>query len=365
MTAKLVLVLGYLSLIAVTLVSWPVIRDVCTGFFRFGTVPLRAETIILERDFTLAGTTGQTVYRVRGTWEKDGKPTGDVLGHRPGRRQLAFDLRNSDKLTARAQADPRSICSTQASELATPRRFFVETEAGATALAGRRRDRRTITSGSHRAVAARFERHATIHYDACPGSRALRGSLSQPARTRRGRICGSAELWSRERAASRARLGHGGRVHRHRRGGRAEQHALLELRARQGLGHGRVGRRDPQRHRRPHDRPVAHRLRVPSRGCQPGALAAAGCVISAAISGSGSLASILGMALPCMMSLEFIRNVPVTGDRVAAMTAEGIADRYPELGWPLLDHDPRVRFPGPGSRARSACATRSPGAGPT
>ena len=43
-------------------------------------------------------------------------------------------------------------------------------------------------------------------------------------------------------------------------------------------------------------------------------------------------ASILGMALPCMMSLEFIRNVPVTGDRVAAMTAEGIADRYPGLG---------------------------------
>jgi len=43
-------------------------------------------------------------------------------------------------------------------------------------------------------------------------------------------------------------------------------------------------------------------------------------------------ASILGMALPCMMSLEFIRNATVTGDRVAAMTAEGIADRYPTLG---------------------------------
>ena len=42
-------------------------------------------------------------------------------------------------------------------------------------------------------------------------------------------------------------------------------------------------------------------------------------------------ASILGMALPCMMSLEFIRNVPVTGDRVAAMAAQGIADRYPGL----------------------------------
>ena len=43
------------------------------------------------------------------------------------------------------------------------------------------------------------------------------------------------------------------------------------------------------------------------------------------------LASILGMALPCMMSLEFIRNATVTGDRVAAMTAEGIALRYPSF----------------------------------
>ena len=60
MTAKLVLVLGYLSLIAVTLVSWPVIRDVCTGFFRVGTVPLRAQTIILERDFTIQEKRGAT-----------------------------------------------------------------------------------------------------------------------------------------------------------------------------------------------------------------------------------------------------------------------------------------------------------------
>jgi hypothetical protein len=43
-------------------------------------------------------------------------------------------------------------------------------------------------------------------------------------------------------------------------------------------------------------------------------------------------ASILGMALPCMMSLEFIRNATVTGDRVAAMTALGIADRFPSFG---------------------------------
>ena len=44
-------------------------------------------------------------------------------------------------------------------------------------------------------------------------------------------------------------------------------------------------------------------------------------------------ASVLGMALPCMMSLEFIRNAPVVGDRVAAMVAEGMAVRYPDYRW--------------------------------
>ena len=43
-------------------------------------------------------------------------------------------------------------------------------------------------------------------------------------------------------------------------------------------------------------------------------------------------ASFIGMALPCMLSLQFIRNATVAGDRVAAMTAEGIALRYPDYG---------------------------------
>jgi hypothetical protein len=33
-----------------------------------------------------------------------------------------------------------------------------------------------------------------------------------------------------------------------------------------------------------------------------------------------------------MLSLQFIRNATVAGDRVAAMTAEGISQRYPEYG---------------------------------
>jgi hypothetical protein len=42
------------------------------------------------------------------------------------------------------------------------------------------------------------------------------------------------------------------------------------------------------------------------------------------------LASFVGMALPCMLSLEFIRNTTVFEHRVAAMTAEGLASRYPD-----------------------------------
>jgi hypothetical protein len=50
------------------------------------------------------------------------------------------------------------------------------------------------------------------------------------------------------------------------------------------------------------------------------------------------MCSFVGLALPCMLSLEFLRNMPVSDHRVAAMIAEGMSDRYPEFGgvlWPL------------------------------
>ena len=41
------------------------------------------------------------------------------------------------------------------------------------------------------------------------------------------------------------------------------------------------------------------------------------------------ICSFVGMALPCMMSLEFIRNAPVSENRVAALTADGLSLRFP------------------------------------
>jgi hypothetical protein len=68
MTAKLVFVLGFLGFVAVTMVSAPVVRDVVTGFFRFGTVPLRPETLIVGRHFNVQVEEDGVTYRVAGSW---------------------------------------------------------------------------------------------------------------------------------------------------------------------------------------------------------------------------------------------------------------------------------------------------------
>ena len=43
------------------------------------------------------------------------------------------------------------------------------------------------------------------------------------------------------------------------------------------------------------------------------------------------MCSVVGLALPCMLSLEFLRNTPVSDHRVAAMTAQGMASAFSGL----------------------------------
>ena len=47
------------------------------------------------------------------------------------------------------------------------------------------------------------------------------------------------------------------------------------------------------------------------------------------------MCSVIGLALPCMLSLEFLRNTPVSDHRVAAMTAQGMAARFPDYAGPI------------------------------
>src|SRR5581483_8370069 len=132
MTFKLVYVLSYLTLVTVLLVPASVWWEVTTGFFRFGTVPLRAESIVAGRHFDLAEREGEVLYRARGTVETDGVTVAEFAVMREGKKQ-SYKLGESvpEDLTARRQA-----LIDRAKVLAQPGRFFIRSqEADATLTA--------------------------------------------------------------------------------------------------------------------------------------------------------------------------------------------------------------------------------------
>jgi hypothetical protein len=329
MTAKLVLVLGYLSLVAVTLVSWPVFREICTGFVSFGMVPLRAQSIILERHFTLQERQGTTLYRLSGTWEKDGLPTGDLLVI-AGNHTTRFNLRKSEELSVETKT-VRDRLLKRARDLALPGHFFVETDAGRAVVSaeGEIVDHH-LWKPAHLTVTDSSGRHgyATLGEVSEPYSSVLRNLLSHEGVENvglLGYVRDHGRLPALDWATIVAFIGIAGA------GGLSN--TLFSNYARdKGWGMG------------------SHVGAIPSAiGGRTIGLSHIGCAFLPEgdnlarwrgwmrhiqrDQGIFILASILGMALPCMMSLEFIRNATVTGDRVAAMTAEGIANRYPSFGW--------------------------------
>jgi hypothetical protein len=328
MTAKLVFVFGYLTLIAAAMVSWPVVHDVCTGFVSFGTLPSRAQTIILERHFTLEEQCAGMLCRVSGTWERDGRPTGDlVVIH--GDCSTRYDLRNAANLSEEIRAC-RDRLLDQAKARAAPHHFVFETFADGVLLSA---DGEIINHHLWKPAHLRIrDSGGTRDYVAL-------GDVPEPYKARFRNLLehegveyvGALSYWreagrlpSVDWALVVAFIGIAGA------GGLSN--TLFSNYARdKGWG----------------------------MGCHVGAIPSAigGRTIGLSHIGSVFLpegknlsrwrgwmrhvirdqgvwifASILGMALPCMMSLEFIRNATVTGDRVAAMTALGIADRYPSVG---------------------------------
>jgi hypothetical protein len=327
MTAKLVLVLGYLLLVGVTMVSWPVVYDVWTGFFRFGAVPLRADTIILQHDFTVQEREGATLYRVAGTWEQDGRPTGE-LSVDEGSRKARFDLR-SGSLSPQIKS-VRDRLLARARERTEPGRFFIETDAGGVLLAAEGE-----IIDHHRWKPARLS---------VRGSRGVRqyALLAQVPEPYASRFH---NLLAHEGAEYVGLLSYG------RQTGRLPPLDWGMIVAFIGIaGAGGLANTLFSNYARDKGWGMGALVgAIPSAiGGRMIGLSHIGCIFVPENEnlprwrgwmrhilrdqGIWIFASILGMALPCMMSLEFIRNVPVTGDRVAAMTAMGIADRYPGLG---------------------------------
>ena len=327
MTTKIVLVLGYLLLLTVFMVSARNMREVVTGFFQFGTIPLRAETVVAGPHFTVTEHEGSNVYTIKGTIENgqalvidfdvpEGEVTDDVLEQHEAARQ---------RLVGRAQ------------DLAQEGRFFVEdTKEDVTLRIGGiitperiwQPDKIEIEEADGPKRYSRLEEVPGI-----PGEKAR--ALVKYQGAQRVSLFGYVRQHGRLPdlnwailAAFAAIAGAGGM-----------SNTLSSNYARdKGWGMGKlVGA-------------------IPSAvGGHTITLSHVGKVFPLDKSNMARwrgwirhifrdqaivwmLCCFVGMALPCMVSLEFIRNVPVEGDRVTALIADGASRQYPEyrnLLWPL------------------------------
>lgn len=334
MTAKLVLVLGYLSIVAVCMVSLHVFADVLTGFLGFGTIPLRADTIIAGRHFSIRAQHEGAPITIKGSWDTAGHPVGDLLIGEPfGRlKPQRISLDNESKVAElnAALLPLRKQLLELAESYAFTDRFFVETREGDHVLAADgsivdhhhwRPSRLTISSNGQTQEFTRLDAIPAPHADRFRNLLEHEGMEYVNAFTYIGQhgalpmldwavivsfigIAGAGGLtntffsnYARDKGWGMGR--HVGAI--------PSAVGALTI----GLSHtGRVF-------------PFDDANRANWRGWMRHILRDQLVWV---------IASIIGMALPCMMSLEFIRNAPVTGDRVAAMTAEGIAERFPSLG---------------------------------
>ncbi len=326
MSLKLILVLGYLSFVALFMVTPRVGWEVVKGFVRFGDYPQRADTIIVNRHFSLSVVEGDATYLIKGTNE----PTGTILGD--------FRVNGEPvKDPSPAQIAQRDALQHQAESMLHDGQFFVETrtESGARLAA-----RGVADDGWHptsfEVTPANSSTHTYSQLDQVPDE--YRGTL--------------AELIKHEGVEHKSLVAY---YWRH---GRLPQLDWLTLVAFAAIaGSGGLANTLFSNYARDKGWGMGARVgAIPSAiGGLPIALSHVGEVFpldDANVSRwKGWIrhitrdqtivwmtASFVGMALPCMLSLQFIRNATVAGNRVAAMTAEGIAARYPDysgLFWTL------------------------------
>lgn len=324
MAIKLVVVLSYLVFAVALTASEATVREVCEGFIDFGAVPLRADTIVDGRHFNLWQTEGDTAYRLKGTLENGQALVTDFVVERTGSTQSndRGDTPESDVSEVRARMLRR------AEALADPRRFTIETRENDTALSmSGTIDSHHAWQPDHWELAEGSQRQVYERLDDVPEP--WRERFGEFARRRGLRNVGVVSYleehgqlppldWAMI-ATLAAIAGAGGMTNtlfsnytRDKGWGMGAHVGAIPsaIGGRQiKLSHvGMVFRFDEQSRRR---------WRGWFRHILKDQL------------GIWMAASFIGMALPCMLSLEFIRNAPVAGDRVAAMVAEGMADRYP------------------------------------
>jgi len=331
---KLVVVFGFLLVVGLFMVSARNAREIVSGFFRVGSVALRADTVIAAPHFSLLEREGSSDYTVQGTLEK-GQPVVTAFVVRHGGLSRRFEsgakLPNEEGLEARL-----ARLAERATALTRHGGFYVESVDPVTrkrvSVEGSIRSDQTWQP-SRFSITQGLETHVFERQEDVPAadSERIRAWIANQGFERVGL---PGYWWRHGRlpdvdwallAAFAAIAGAGGL-----------SNALFSNYARdKGWGMGaKVGA-------------------IPSAiGGRAIGLSHVGMVFTitpAALQNWKGwfrhivrdqvvvwmLCSVIGLALPCMLSLEFLRNTPVSEHRVAAMTAQGMSLRFPAFARPL------------------------------
>lgn len=327
MSVKLVVVLGFCGFICIFMVSGNTAMQVVRGFLGFGTLPLRAETVVVGSHFTVSETEEGIEYQLRGTFNGEQLDFG-VFEIDDGETKTKYQ---HDQEMSESELTRYNALLARARTLASPGRFYVRTARGGTDLAVE-----GIIDEDRLWQASRV----TVSHD---GSEQTYNSLEAVPPDLRARVVDllenngaeltnvfsyvarHGELPPMDWAILAAFIGIAGA------GGMSN--SLFSNYCRdKGWGMGKhvgaipsaVGGRNIS---------LSHvgatfELNDESRKNWRGWLRH----VIRDQTAVWMLCSFIGMALPCMISLEFIRNHSVEGARVAAMTAEGLAQRNPDFG---------------------------------
>jgi len=327
MTFKLIFVLTYLTAVTVFMVSPGVWGEVLGGFVQFGQVPQRADTVVAGPHFQLLERDGDVAYGIRGTIEH-GQPT--VAAFTVSRDGVTSSYKLGAPVPEELAAKRQALID-RAVSLAQPGRFFIEDHKDSATLTVQGEigdDRRWHPERLTVTTPEQVSRYTDLAAVPEPHRKRFEELLHHKGLTHVGLVSYTREHgrlppqdWAML-AGFAAIAGLGGMAN-----------TLFSNYARdKGWGMGKyVGA-------------------IPSAiGGRNISLSHTGRVFPLDTENRSrwfgwmrhirrdqyiwTFVQFLGMALPCMLTLEFIRNATVEGHRVGAMTAEGMADRYPDHRW--------------------------------
>ena len=334
MLVKLVVVFAFLLLVGLFMVSARNAREIVAGFFRVGSVALRADTVIAAPHFSLMEREGSSEHTVQGTLEED-RPvvTAFIIRHGESSRRFEPGVKLPDEEGLEARL---ARLAERATALTRRGGFYVESVDPVTrhkiSVEGTIRSDQTWLPGRI-SITQGLETREFEHPEDVPAadSERVRAWVANQGFERVGLL---GFWWRHGRlpdvdwsllAAFAAIAGAGGL-----------SNALFSNYARdKGWGMGaKVGA-------------------IPSAiGGRAITLSHVGMVFPITPAtlkhwkgwfrhivrdqvAVWMLCSVVGLALPCMLSLEFLRNTPVSDHRVAAMTAQGMAARFPDYARPI------------------------------